>query len=247
MSDQICPGPCNGRFRRESAAYEQDLAAHHEAVRRWDAGEDPADTPPVEPEPPRGNPWYGNPVWCGVCLATIRQELAELDDLASIYAARSDGHRETTSEGRVSGTHNPPSLSPVVEDLDELEGWLRAWRAVYSNAETQARQGYLASSITTNVCWLLTRAEHILARHEYGEDFGRETRSWHSRLAMASKASVVVHRKPLRCPRCDMLRLEYRDGEDSVTCANPDCRRVLRLAEYDALVEQTVGARKSLR
>ena len=247
MDPNACIGGCNARYRRAHRAFEAELRTYIDAVVAWrdyvkttppEEWEGDQAKEPVKPEEPTVRPWLGEPVWCGTCTAARRQELAELDDIASIYAARSDGHREPSQEGRVSGSSETPSLSPMVDDLDELESWLREWRATHSRIDTPARQGYLASAITTGTAWLLVRAEHILARPEYGAEFGRELHQWHTRLTAASKTSIAVHRKPLRCDTCHMMRLEHRDGDDSVRCATPGCGRVLRLDEYDALVEK---------
>src|SRR5690606_31983103 len=74
-----------------------------------------------------------------------------------------------------------------------------------------------------------------------GVDFGRELHAWHHRLAAAARATTTIHRKPLRCPACHMFRLEHRDGDDVVRCANPGCGFELGLGEYEALVEQAVN------
>lgn len=242
IDQNACPGACNAKVRREHRTYDEEIRAYDKALADWDGT---PETEPVRPQPPRTLYWLGDPVWCVTDTATLRQELAELDDLAALAAARSDGHREPTREGRVSGTTTPPSPSPTVEDLDELESWLREWRATYAGTETPARQGFLATAVTTNVAWLLARAERILARPEYGADFGREIHAWHTRLAQASKTSIQVQRKPLRCPRCHLLRLEHRDGDDSVRCASPGCGRVIRLDEYDAMVEHAATTRRA--
>lgn len=234
----ICPGPCNTHYRHAYRAYQEQMRAHEQALIAWDGT---PGTAPVPPEPPTIRPWLGDPIWCRRCTTTLRQELAELDDLASLYAARVDGHKEISLHAPITGTPTLASPSPAVEDLDELERWLRDWRAVYSGTQTPARQGLLANAITTGVAWLLARCEAILARPEFGVDFGRELHAWHHRLAAAARATTTIHRKPLRCPACHMLRLEHRDGDDVVRCANPGCGFELGLGEYEALVEQAVN------
>lgn len=235
MSEQICIGRCNSRFRRLMDDYEKALTAYHRDVERWQAGDDIPE--PERPEEPRVRPWYGSPTWCGTCAAEIRKSLAELDDLAALSFAASDGHREPTLEGHVSGSANPPSLPSAVDDIDELESWLRDWKATATGNDSWARQGGLATAVTTGVAWLLFHLDAILAR-EFAADFGKEVLDWHHRLSRSAKAGVEVQRKSLRCPSCRMATLEWKVGEDRVRCAARDCQRALTLEEYDAEVEK---------
>lgn len=242
MSDEICIGPCNARYRREQDAYERDLRAYHEAVEAWENGESGDDPYPEAPAPPRLAPWYGAPVWCSSCGYDIKAKLSRLDGLACLYLRDADGHRGAGDQARVGGSHTTPSLSPALDDLDELDGWLRDWRATCMGTDTMARQGDLAHSITLGTAWLVARTERILARAAVARLFGDEIHIWHRRLARVSKSDVVVHLKPLRCDKCHRLTLEWKDGDDKVTCRARDCMRVLKLDEYDALAEHETKA-----
>lgn len=250
--DKWCVGPCMNRARHKVRDHQEALRLHDEDLQRWYAYLDqkPAGVKmrqPIPLAPPRIIPIHGNPIWCGSCTASIRQQLAELDDLACIAAAEADGHRGAGAEARVTGSHESVSLSPITDDLDELDRWLRDWRAAYLGEETMVRRGGLADAITTGVSWLLARVDRLLARRDIAVPFGEETTAWHARLARFGKADVRVLRKPLRCPNCSRLTLEWREGDDKVSCRMGDCGRVLLLQEYEALVEQAAGVSKEMR
>lgn len=236
-----CAGPCMDTARRRAATYQRDREAYAAAMMDW---RERGGHRPVEPEPPKIHVVPGDPVFCGLCRAQIRQALVELDDLACVLAAAADGHRPAADGPRVSGSASPGSPSPTVELLDELESWLRSWRARQAGTSTWARTGLLAQSITTQSTWLLARLDVMLAR-DFAEEFGRGLLSWHGRLARGARADVRVERKPLRCPGCRWTTLEWRVGSDVVTCRRVDCRHELSLDEYEALVDQArekVGA-----
>ncbi|WP_405149469.1 hypothetical protein OG589_14630 [Sphaerisporangium sp. NBC_01403] len=239
IDPRSCPGACNARARREHRVYDEQLAAYQQALDEWRI---PLTLPVNNAEPPRVTPWYGNPVWCGTDLAARRQELAELDDLACLVVAEADGHRGANGEARVSGSPTPGSPSPTLDDVDELDSWLRSWQGAWTGEDTLARRGHIADSVTRGVSWLLGRADRILGHEAVGADFGREIHAWHTRLSRGSKSDIRVHRKPLRCDRCGCLSLEWPEGSDRVTCARRDCQRILTLPEYEALVEHVAPA-----
>lgn len=240
IDPRACPGACNARARREHRAYDETLRAHEQALAEWRI---PLALPiTVAPELPRIATWYGDPVWCGTDLAARRQELAELDDLACLVVRDADGHRGANGEARVSGSPAPGSPSPTLDDVDELDSWLRSWQATWTGTDTLARRGHIADSVTRGVSWLLGRADRVLQHADVGADFGREVHAWHTRLSRGSKSDIRVHRKPLRCDKCGCMSLEWPEGSDRVTCARRDCQRVLSLPEYEALVEHVAPA-----
>lgn len=241
--DTWCVGNCMGGARRRVRDYETAIVDYQAAHAAWQkrprSEEDPE---PVKPEPPRIVPTYGDPVYCGMDVYDIKGKLSRLDGMACVYAREADGMRGASEEARVSGSTEAKSLSPIVEDLDELDGWLRSWKAVYLDVESFARQGTLADSITLGTAWLVARAERILGRRDVAHEFGQEVEGWYARLARFDASNVVVHRKPLRCPGCSRLSLEWREGENRVTCRTRDCTQgSITLAEYEAMVDATAG------
>jgi hypothetical protein len=166
--------------------------------------------------------------------------LSELDDLASIAAREADGHRSGPDAERVSGTRGTRSLSPAADTLDELASVLRSWEAVARGRDsTPPRRGYLATEITTTVCWLVAHFDTLITNPDVAEDFAREIGEWHRALVRLTKAGSARHAKPMPCPRCDARSLEWEEGNDYVECVNRDwghkeCRKLLSLPEYDA-------------
>lgn len=237
--DRWCAGSCMQGARRRARDYDTAIAAYRAAYDQWLAGA--LDEIPTMPEAPHlGIVVLGDPVYCQACTYGVKAKLSRLDGMACIYAREADGMRGASSEARVSGSSDKASLSPTVEDLDELDGWLRDWKAVYLGADSISRQGGLTDSLTLGCAWLVARVERIMARPSIAADFGREVNAWHARLARFDFADVVVHRKPLRCPSCAGLTLEWKQGDDKVTCRMRDCGRILLITEYDALVEEAV-------
>ncbi len=235
--DAWCSGNCMAGPRSRVRKYHDALAGYEAAVERWRI-------PlllPEEPEAPRiPFPIYGNPVYDAACVAEIKAKLSRLDGIACIYLREADGMRGQSSEARVSGSTEKATLSPTLDDLDELDGWLRGWRAAYLGVDTFTRQGGLSDSITLGCAWLVARCERMLASEGMAADFGREILSWHARLARFDPADVVTHRKPLRCPGngCHRMTLEWKEGDDHVRCRNHECQRSLTLDEYDDLVDE---------
>lgn len=227
-----CPGSCNSAYRSAREAYEEALALY-----------DPMDSRQERPAPPEIRPWEGGPVWCARCASRIRACLAELDDAGCLLAAQADGLRGESGEQRVSGSQDHASPSPAADDLDELLSMLTGWEDAYRDLQgwpSGARRGYLASAITTTIAWLTAHLDGIL-EGVLAEDFGAEILKWHRELCGKSKAGARRLRKPLRCPGCQLLSLTWTEGEEYVRCGNPDCSRLLRLAEYEAETERRAG------
>ena len=102
-----------------------------------------------------------------------------------------------------------------------------------------------ASKRTECIAWLSERErlDGILAS-AMAEDFGFEVMQWHAELKAKSKAGVRNLRKPLRCPNCRLLMLKYTDGDKDVRCCNPECRQILSLPAYEAIVEHMAAQLK---
>jgi hypothetical protein len=228
----ICPGACNGPYRRRRALYEAAVAdyARHLETR--------ADTDPI-PEPPQApdvQPWTGDP-WCLKCQGVIRAELLDLDDLAALIAVIPPLARPAeTSAGRVSGSRDKPSTSARMDDLDELGEWLRSWEsAARGEDDPRPRRGYLATERTTITAWLTEHFDPLITNPDLAADFGAEIRRWHRDLARRASAGRMVRHQKRPCPRCNLYTLWMIIGEDYIRCCNEDCKRALSREEYDAL------------
>lgn len=251
--DHLCAGPCMNGYRRKvrsheaaQLAYRAALDDHHAAVTAWHAPLVWPEEPAAPAEPRLSYPVYGEPVYCPDCVYAIKSQLSKLDGAACVYLRESDGLRGQTDQVRVSGSDAPASLSPTIEDLDELDGWLRDWKAAYLGCDTLARQGQLADSITLGASWLVVRVERILARPGMAQAFGEEVAGWYGRLRRYDPSEVVVERlKGIRCPECGGLTLERRVGEDKVTCRMMTCERILKLSEYQDLELEAKTVRKT--
>jgi len=227
MPEVPCSGSCNSRYRRVRAEYDAALAAY-----------DPTDPDQEVPKPPDIQPWPGDP-WCPKCKATIHSELGQLDDAASILAARPpldvSGNDEETRVGRVSGTREYRSPSPRMDDLDALGGWLRDWESAFRGDDPKPRRGYLATERTTIVSWLVDHFESNIRHPDLAVDYGNEIQNWYRELKAKARAGTVDKHQHRPCPRCKLYTLWARDGEDYVRCINTDCNRRLTREEFKQL------------
>lgn len=248
-----CPGSCNSAFRKARALYDAQLAAYHaELLKRGDT-----DPIPEQPQPPDIRPWLGEPVWCQRCQATIKRELAELDELAALLAMLPPGVRAATASQRervkVSGTKVEESPSAAAETLEELSSWLRAVESqarvhrvhipgmdTSAGADPVPRRGYLATELTTIIAWVYHHADDILIDQDMAPGFGSEVRRWHRDLTMAAHAASAAKHVKEPCPRCKRYTLWQTAGEDYIRCINDDCQRRLTRAELES---ESAGAR----
>lgn len=251
--DRLCAGPCMHSYRRKVRTHQAAIIAHQQAYAEWLTEADAWHPPlpyPVEPEPPADPrlpyPVFGEPVYCPSCTYEIKSMLSKLDGAACMYLREADGFRGESDQAKVSGSSAPASLSPTVEDIDDLDSWLRSWKGAYLGSDTFARSGGLADSVALGTAWLVARAERILARPEFARDFGEEVAGWYRRLRRYDPSEVVVERlRGVRCPECGGLTMERRVGEDKVTCAIRTCERVLKLSEYREMADEARKAQKA--
>ena len=238
MPEVPCAGPCNSRYRRLTAEYEAACAKYEQALTVYTPGT--GQEPPEPPESPDIQPWLGNP-WCPKCQATIHQELGELDDLASILAARPPldvaGSSEEAHVGRISGTREEKSPSPRMDDLEDLNVWLRNWESAFRGTDPPARRGYLATETTTIVAYLASHFEPCITHPDLAADFGSETRRWHRELLGNARAGTLDKHQKRPCPRCKLYTLWARDGEEYVRCINDDCNRRMTREEFRQLAD----------
>lgn len=212
-----CPGSCNVTYRRAFREYRQALA-------EWDGDGDGPEVPDIASI-------SGEPVWCFRCAATVRRCLASLEDLAAIRAAQADGHRGGQNE-RVSGSPGKPSPSPAIDDLEELWSVLHGWELSYRGADPRKRDKRLPVAIMTAVSWLLLHFDMIIRHPDIAPEFGRDVLRWHAELSRKT-AMGEVRRKPVPCPRCDLMALVQKPDEEYVVCEQ--CGRHVSPEEYDEL------------
>lgn len=245
-----CPGACNAAWRhawrewqvQHDAAAVRALAALHLVAAYAQACVRPLlDTVAamtVIPPPTPVDPTLGDPTWCARCVASIRRAFANLDDLAALLAAGSDGHRRRPAQGRTGAVAGTASPSPQADLADELLGALVAledyWRAV-RGYPTRPYRGRGAHARTATIAWLLDQLSGILAQAD-SVRFGLDVWAWQRRL-QAATASAPSTRRRGRCPRCHMRSLFLRtDGYTE--CRG--CGQLLNDAEYEALDDTAV-------
>ncbi len=226
MSEVVCDGPCNSRYRKARAEYEKALA-----------GYDPLDADTSRPDAPDVYPFYGDP-WCPRCKSQIHEQLAQLDDLAALIAGLppSPNSRSDDKAGKVSGSKATPSPSSRMDDLEELGDWLRHWESAFRGEEdAKPHRGWLASEVTTITAWLVFHFDKNITHPDLGLDYGREVRRWHREMQEKARAGQVDKHVKKPCPRCRLYTLWARDGEDYVRCINEDCHRLMTREELAAM------------
>ena len=229
-----CPGPCNRRYREAVDAYDAAVAAYEHVMSL--AGTLRVGWHP--PERPSINPALGDPVWCGRCASLIRSALAELDDLASLLAAASDGHRGSAWHGnripsQIAKRSTAPSPSPIADTLDELYGALVKveddWRE-FRGYPPRSRRDRGGHARRLAIVFLLDELDAILA-HPGSIYFGAATLAWQRRLRAISHSDPVGRHSPIRCPRCG--EHSVRRGDDGYyECGG--CGRLLSQEEHDS-------------
>lgn len=163
-----CVGPCNARSREVWGKFLAARERHADAVDAWVLGGEVGECPP-EPVTPAVVWLPGDPLVCGLCRASTRSALLEVDVLASKAAREVDGHRPPTKWSRVSGSRPKPAVSPVAELLDDLVGDLLRFedghrRAVRWPARSALGRG--ADVRSRSVSYLVDHLEGVLAHAE---------------------------------------------------------------------------------
>lgn len=239
MSSQPCPRPCNRRYWDAWDAY-----------RAAEAGYDPLNPHTSRPEQPDVKFRYGEPVWCADHTSKIRLQLAQLDDLASIYAQTADGHRDKPVTQRVGGSTVILSQSEIHDQLDELTSILTGWEHRYRDYmgwSSAPPRGDLATVQTSCIAWLSTHLYGILAS-PIAEDFGRQILEYQPLIAAKAKAGQRTLLLEARCPGhgCGQRMLTWTEGTDRVECGNVNCGLILSKEKYDAIAEYQAAEHKRL-
>jgi hypothetical protein len=241
MSGQPCPASCNSRYWKAWRAYDAAAAAY-----------DPLNPAVSRPEPPGEDliREYGSPVWCTEHTSAIRLQLAQLDDLAGIYAAAADGHRGQPVTQRVGGTSVALSQSEAHDQLEELTSVITGLERRYRDLmgwPAPPPRGDLARVQTSCIAWLGRHLDDILSS-ELAEEFGRSVLEWQPQVAARAKAGQRTILLEGRCPGrgCGQRMLVWEEGTDRVECGNRDCGQILTKTAYDELAALQAEQHKAL-
>ncbi|MFI9553696.1 hypothetical protein [Nonomuraea endophytica] len=240
MAGQLCVGPCNDKVRKVWAEFLSARNAHADELDRWvrEGGEG---EPPEEPVMPEVRWRPGDPLVCGQCRATARRALLEVDSLASVVAARSDGFRPPSKWSRVSGSRPKPEMSPDAVLLDELLADLLWYedqaRAVlnYAYRPEGARGSAMRSR---SVAWLVDHLEPVLAAAPAGpRDLVKGVLGWERRLR-SMVGDEPPGWTPARC-RCGDRNLHWDRSVGYFVCGA--CGNHVSGAEERGLVAEEAG------
>lgn len=254
MSDEVCPGKCNARNRRELADYDRAVTGWQAGMATWmKALKDGRGPEPVKPAEPSLRWMPGSPLWCLQDAGSIRQALADLDEQTALHLLAADGHGSLNLRERVTSSPEPATPSPAHDQLDELVRWLRDWEAAYRDSQgwpTAPCRGESAPALTSCVAWLSAHLDGILAHPDLAVDFGAGVLSWHSEITAAARTKPRRISKQMRCPQCHLATLSQLEGEDRIECRNRDCGadrggpKVMTAAEYEGLAAAVIEASK---
>jgi ribosomal protein L37AE/L43A len=246
-----CPGPCNRTYRKAVDRYDAAVEVYKQAMTKW-ASRRPAKRGerPERPELPTVVPVLGDPMWSARCCSLIRAALAELDDLASLLAASSDGHRGgaprgNQKTGHVGKSSSAASLSPIADTLDELFGALVKveddWREFrrYPGRPSRGRGGHARR---LSITFLLDELDAILT-HSGSLQFGLATLSWQRRLRSLTKSDPVAVQSPIRCPRCGERGRVQREDDGYYKCGS--CQRLMTQQEHDREFDEQARAQEA--
>lgn len=187
------------------------------------------------PEPERGEPVHGEPIWCTADTARIRRTLADLDTLAALLEHASDGYGEAPDQPGHTRNGHIPSPSPNFDTLDEIERMLAAWEGEYRRVKgwpSAPHHGRHASVSTEIVSWLTRHLDAIL-ESPFAYEFGDEVLDASRQLVRKAKAGSGFKRGLVPCPRCDLKLLGSTDGGHVFWCGS--CGRPVPKDEYDEL------------
>ena len=259
MSERICAGKCNSRWRREQDAYREALETwHRDMAERQEAlakGED-VGPEPERPAEPNLRPWAGDPIWCSTDSTSIRAALVDLDEQMGLVLLAADGYGSLSLQERVASSPEPASPSPAHDTLDDLVDWLGEWEDAYRKSQrlsAKPYRGVSAPALSSAIAWLTTHLDGILAHPEHAEGFGVGVLKWRSILESAAKAKPRRITKPLRCPQCHLATLSQLEGEDRVECRNRDCGAnrggpvVMTVSEYEGLASELLPPKPARR
>jgi hypothetical protein len=232
VASGLCRGSCNARYRRAWDDYHKALAVWLEHQAAGDGQE--------RPEEPAVRPAAADPVWCGRCTVSIKAMLSKLDDQVGFVRREADGHRLSTEldADRVKTSKGTPSPSATLDDMDDMASMLRGWEFVKRGEDPPNRRGDLADEIMTMVTWLLQRFDAMITNPDYAADYGAEVTEWYHRLERRGKTGTGWIARAMACPRCQRRSLVQEQGDDTISCTNIDCHRLLKIDEYDVLVEE---------
>jgi hypothetical protein len=263
--EQICVGRCNRSYVKAMASYDKTLTEWMDAeetypkrLAEWEnlaaqMGEEHAGPAPERTErpiPPATRPWYGEPIWCRGCRASIARCLSDLEDLMALRLAMTDGYEQAGHGERVNGSKEARSPSPAQDDLDDMVRWLVGWENTFRESQGARAASYLgvnAPALMTVVSRLLPLLDVILVHADLAAEFGTEIFQEHGRLQRLTTTRPPMKHKPLVCPRCQRLSLFLHDDE-TIRCRPSelvDCGRIMTAKEYGEYEEESMRQKEA--
>jgi hypothetical protein len=248
-----CLGPCNRGWREAWARHEADVVAWQVQHAAWqalaDAGQVGPEHAPLAPDRPVVQPTPGEPLWCMSCAGALRRALLDLDDLAALVAAESDGHRGQALGAASTAPKSHRTPSPAAHLVDELYGVLTRietdWRAARGFPHRPQRSTPAGAAMprprgatprTLCIGWLAEQLPDML-HDPWSAVVARNIFAWRVRLQAAARArpEAIIR---VRCPRCDQRAMRRRDDGYAV-CGGlfqgRPCGRLASPEEIDAL------------
>jgi hypothetical protein len=215
-----CPGSHNNAWRTA----EQKLAEHGT----------PHDLTPT----------WGQPVHCIRCADRARAELAELPELvAAIWLEAANGTPAKTT-GTIGRVHIPawPGQSSRLMTDHILEGMLTLEDDIRELRRLNTRPAHRIEGVTVTAStrflaahldWALV--EHPLAGESHDRLSGNpaaQIHTWHRAAERFTRRDDRLEHHRIPCPRCQLLTLFRKDGDDYIECRNIACQLLLTPGEY---------------
>lgn len=238
-----CLGPCNKRYHRAWNTHDQNITTWQTAHDAWQQARE-AHPHNVEPEPqpplePTIRPWLGDPHWCETCTATVRRAITEIDQLANILGAWSDGHRGVASGQAISHRRaDAGSPSPIALTLDELYAVVVAvedgWRDRCGYPAVRRGTGRGPDMRSRALGFVALHLDSLLATSMY-RDLGTQLLTWERLLQALTKSEPFVRARPGRCPGASCHRIGQLYIEDGKTACRA-CGHCVSEEDYQTKV-----------
>jgi hypothetical protein len=189
-------------------------------------------------------PTWGQPVHCGHCADRARTELAELPELvAAIWLEAVNGTpaKITGTIGRVNIPAWPGQSSRLLTDLIvggmlALEDDIRELRRL----RIRPGRGTEGAAVTASAHFLAAHLTWALEAHPLAEEAhdrlsgnpASQIHSWHRTAQRFTRRDDRLEHHRIPCPRCELLTLFRKDGDDYIECRNIACQLLLTPGEY---------------
>jgi hypothetical protein len=189
-------------------------------------------------------PTWGQPVHCLRCTDRARDELAELPELvAAIWLEAVNGTpaKTTGTIGRVNIPAWPGQSSRLLTDLI-VGGMLALEDDIRDLRQLRIRpgRGTEGAAVTASARFLATHLTWALESHPLAEEPhdrlsgnpGSQIHTWHHTAQRFTRRDDRLEHHRIPCPRCELLTLFRKDGDDYIECRNVACQVLLTPGEY---------------